>query len=103
MFKIMGYKIEFNWVLKLKPKQGLDEKNLKQGATYEFFKEDYRVYPVGIPIDLINENWEVVGRVVISEFQNVKGKTLGKYEVIKIYDKKERELITKYWREGLDK
>lgn len=99
----MGYKIEFNWILKLKPKQGLDEKNLKRGVIYEFFKEDYRVYPVGIPIDLINENWEAVGRVVISEFQNAKGQTLGKYEVIKIYDKKERELITKYWREGLDK
>jgi hypothetical protein len=99
----MGFKTEFNWVLKLKPEQGLDEANLEMGKIYEFSKEEYRIYPVDIPIDLINQNWEYVAKVVVTEFKNSDKKTIGKYKVLKIYKDAEKEILTKYWKETVKK
>lgn len=42
----MGFKTEFNWALKLKPENGLDEVILKEGGIYEFVKDEHRVYPL---------------------------------------------------------
>jgi len=97
----MGFKMEFNWALKLKCKQGLNEKNLKVGKSYNFSKDEYRIYPVGVPIDLINENWEAVAKIVIASFKNADYKTVGKYKVVKIYGNKEKEVLTNYWRENI--
>jgi len=97
----MGFKTEFNWALKLKPEQGLDEENLEVEKIYKFSKKEYRVYPVGIPIDLLNRNWEAVAKVVIIEFKNNDGRTEGKYKVIKIYEGREKEVLTNYWRENV--
>ena len=41
----MGYKTEFNWVLKLRSENGFPD-DLVVGKEYEFVKEGYRVYPV---------------------------------------------------------
>jgi len=95
----MGFKTEFNWALKLKPENGLDEKVLKVGEIYEFSKDEYRVYPVNIPIDLINQNWEPVAKIIIVEFKNSDGRTSGKYRVLKIYEGEEKRILTNYWRE----
>ena len=95
----MGFKTEFNWALKLKPENGLDESKLEIGKVYDFSKNGYRTYPVDIPIDLINQNWEAVAKVIVIEFKNYKGKTYGKYKVLKIYEGKEKEVLTSYWRE----
>jgi len=95
----MGFKTEFNWALKLKPENGLDESNLEKGKIYEFSKEEYRIYPVNIPIDLINQNWEPVAKIIIIEFKNVNGKTSGRYKVLKIYEGEEKRVLTNYWRE----
>ena len=97
----MGFQTEFNWVLKLKPKNGLDETKLKIGKSYEFSKDEFRVYPVNNPIDLINENWESVAKVVVEEFKNISGITLGKYKVVKIYEGQEKTILTNYWRENV--
>ncbi|MCD6478902.1 MAG: DUF2584 family protein, partial [Candidatus Diapherotrites archaeon] len=95
----MGFKTEFNWALKLKPENGLNEKVLKVGEIYEFSKEEYRVYPVNIPIDLINQNWEPVAKIIIVEFKNSGGRTSGKYKVLKIYEGEEKRILTNYWIE----
>ena len=94
----MGFKTEFNWALKLKPEQGLAE-DLKVDGIYSFSKDEYRVYPVGVPIDLLNDLWEVIAKVVIVKCINHDEKTEGKYKVIKIYKGKEKEILTQYWRE----
>jgi hypothetical protein len=97
----MGHKIEFNWALKLEPTQGLDEKNLKVGEIYEFIKEGYRVYPLDLPLDLLNQKWEAVAKIIIVEIRNENQKTKGKYKVLKIYGGKEKEVLTNYWRENV--
>ncbi len=98
----MGFKTEFNWVLKLKKEQGLYEDKLKQGLIYEFSKKEERIYPINVPIDLINENWEAVAKIIIVECKQSNGKTEGKYKVIKIYKGKEKEILTGYWRENIE-
>jgi len=98
----MGHKIEFNWALKLKPENGLNESLLKQGEILSFKKNEYRVYPVGVPIDLLNKDWEALARVVVLEFTNKDNKTTGKYKVLRIYSGEEKESITNYWRKDLE-
>ena len=97
----MGFKTEFNWILKLKPENGLDETNLRIGEIYEFSKDEYRVYPVAHPIDLLTKNWEAIAKVTVLEFTNKDGKTTGKYKVLKLYSGQEKEFVTKYWRENI--
>jgi hypothetical protein len=100
-YSLMGFKTEFNWILKLKPENGLDEAKLKVGSVYNFSKEEYRVYPVNLPIDLVNRDWEAVAKVLVTEFRNADGKTSGKYKVLKIYSGNEKEVLTNYWRETI--
>lgn len=97
----MGFKTEFNWILKLKQENWLDEKILVVGSVYLFSKDEYRVYPVNHPIDLINKDWEAVAKVLVTAFTNKDGKTIGEYKVLKIYCGQEKEFITNYWRENI--
>lgn len=95
----MGFETEFNWALKLRSEEGLDEEGLKAGESYDFSKEGDRIYPVDIPIDLINRNWEAVAKVIVTRVENSEGETSGKYRVLKIYKGEEKEILTDYWRE----
>ena len=71
----MGFKTEFNWVLKLKevPEELID------GREYEFVKNEHRVYPIDIPIKLVGPNWEELGTAIIKEYTVGYGKTKGKF------------------------
>jgi len=95
----MGFQTEFNWGLKLKPENGLNEEILQEGKEYSFEKDEYRVYPVDQPIDLINRDWIPLARVVIVEVCCKNKKTFGKYKIIKMYHGQEKKDLTKYWRE----
>ena len=95
----MGFKVEFNWALKLKPENGLKEDELEVGKTYEFWKSGNRIYPLNIPIDLINQNWEAVAKIIVVEFKNLENRCLGKYKVIRLYEGEEKRILTDYWRE----
>jgi NTP pyrophosphatase (non-canonical NTP hydrolase) len=95
----MGFKTEFNWVLKLKPEQGLDENNLVVGSEYDFTKSDYRTYPVDIPLQLVNQDWEVIGLIEIIGFQNKDNKTSGRYKILKIYYGEEKQALTQQTKE----
>jgi len=90
----MGYVTEFNWVLNLKPEQGLDEKNIEIGTEYKFSKKDNRVYPLNKSILLVNKGWIAVGMVKVTEFTNRPEGTAGKYVVIDIFKEEERKLIS---------
>jgi len=84
----MGYKIEFNWVLKLRPEYGLPKK-LEKGKVYNFKKPEERIYPLHIPIGLCDYNAlknpeKFLAKVEILEFKVSKNKTEGKFKIIKI-------------------
>ncbi len=77
----MGYKTEFNWVLKLKKEQELPE-NLKEGATCQFQKRETRIYPIKIPIFLADSSWNVCASVIIKEFTVKDDTTSGIFDCI---------------------
>lgn len=92
----MGCLYEWNWILKLEETQ-IPE--LKIGKQFNFFKKGMRVYPIDIPIDLVNENWEAIARCVVSSITIEKEVTKGIYQIISIYDEVERNVLTKLWRD----
>jgi len=98
----MGFKTEFNWVLKLKPENGFPL-DLVLEREYEFVKEGYQVYPVDIPIDLADKDWNIIAKVVVSKFCCGSGKTTGVFRIVKIYDQFEKEFLSDYWKKDVEK
>lgn len=96
----MGFKCEFNYILRLRPSQGLSQAELIPGKSFSFKKEGHRIYPVDVPIDLANEAWEIVGRVVVREFTVGKERTEGIYEVLLVYGENEKTILTQVNRNG---
>lgn len=88
----MGFKSEFNWVLKIKESQGFPEK-MEIGKIYDFRKDDKRVYPVGMPIDLIDNSWQTHAKVIIEESTILKNTTKGKFKVVYVYNNEERKIL----------
>jgi len=76
----MGYNIKFNWILQLSEKQGFPKKLVKN-KTYPFRKGLKRIYPIDIPIDLMNKERKICGKVIIKEITIRKDKTKGKFKV----------------------
>ncbi|MBN2422673.1 DUF2584 family protein [Candidatus Woesearchaeota archaeon] len=80
--------------MKLKPEQGLNEQELEENKTYLFNKKEERVYPINIPIDLVNQDWEVIAKVLIKEITIKQDQTNGKFFVLKKYSNNERKFLT---------
>jgi len=99
----MGSKVEFNWALKLKSENGLNEDILKEGEIYEFTKTGNRVYPINIPIDLINQDWVALARIIVLEYTNKENIMSRRYRIIRIYNETEKRTITDYWKKDLDR
>lgn len=94
----MGYRTEFNWVLKLSSEQGFPER-VDAGATYCFEKADRRVYPVGMPVFLCDSEWNVCAWVKIKYFSVKDDSTSGIFEVMRVFPTEEKEVITRVVRE----
>ncbi|RLF64915.1 MAG: hypothetical protein DRN30_04875 [Thermoplasmata archaeon] len=97
----MGFVTEFNWVLKLKPEQGFPEE-IKEGLTFEFKKQDYRVYPVGIPVYLVDKSWVAVALVLIKEISWKDDSTQGKAVIVKVFSEEEKEVATRLLRKTVE-
>lgn len=94
----MGCIYEFNWILKLSNEQFPE---LVENIDYSFKKKGIRIYPINVPLDLVNENWEAVARCVITSVSMQNEETTGKYRIISIYSEKEKDVLTKLWRNTL--
>lgn len=91
----MGFEIKFNWALQLAQTDAL-----QAGQIYDFAKPGNRAFPLETPIDLIGPDREAIAKVSILEFANTKAGTTGKYQVIKIYQSEENNILTNYWIEN---
>jgi hypothetical protein len=96
----MGFPCEMNYILRLRARQGLREKKLKAGAVFPFRKDGARIYPIDAPIDLANERWEIVARVIVTSVTVRSGRTNGTFKVLMTYDKNTRNVLTKVIAEG---
>lgn len=81
--KTMGYHIEFNWVLKLsevKVSELLER--CRADGWGEFVKDEERMYPLRIPIDVVDEHWRVRARCEVVELQIGSYQTRGKIHLV---------------------
>lgn len=60
----MGMPLELNTILKLSPNRGYPS-SITVGNVYVAIKQDYRLYPINIPISLVNKSWEAYADVII--------------------------------------
>ncbi len=88
----MGYKIEFNWILKLNSDQGFPKK-IEVNKNYLFEKQEERLYPRGMPIDLVNNDFVPHAKVIIDDLVISNNKTRGNFKVIYKYGPVERNIL----------
>ena len=96
----MGFPCEINYILRLRARQGLKEKRLRAGAVFPFQKDGARIYPVDAPIDLANERWEIVARVIVTSITIRRGRTNGIFKVLMKYDNNTKKVLTKVIADG---
>jgi hypothetical protein len=93
----MGQPVEMNTVLKLSPEQGLPEAP-REGETYTFRKSGPRIYPLGVPVELIGPDWKTRGKAVIDAFTVSLEETSGRFRVVKRFTADEAEAFNRVWR-----
>lgn len=91
----MGSFFEYNWILKL---SGINSKELKLETDYRFKKKGMRIYPINMPIDLVNANWEAIARCMISSISISSDYTEGVYSILEIYDENKKRVLSEQWK-----
>jgi len=93
----MGSKLEFNWILKLSPQQGFPSSdNVVAEGVFEFEKTGQRFYPIDMPIELVDQNWNVVAEVVVTELNISSSATRGKFRVLNVLGTPRKSLYAQY-------
>lgn len=90
----MGFKTEINWVLKVK--ENLE--SLKAGEIREFIKDSPRVYPINIPIFLVDKEWAARGYVTIQKSEVTGASTKVTAKIEKVFGRDESSALTKVFR-----
>ena len=80
----MGMPCEINNILKLKPSQGYPV-SLDQDKTYQAHKESYRIFPVDVPIPLVDENWVAYADAIITKLTWENRITYLEFCIVRIY------------------
>jgi hypothetical protein len=93
----MGVPVEMNTVLKLTPEQGLPDPP-EEGRAYTFRKDGPRLYPLGVPVELIGADWKTVGKAVIDEYTVSLAETRGRFRVVRRFPPEDAEAFNRVWR-----
>ena len=88
----MGYQLEFNCLLRL-PKS-FDTNILKLQNTLTIEKEDERLYPLNIPLEICDYDYNYLGKVSVTKLTLEKGKTTLDIKVLKIFSPQEAKIFT---------
>ncbi len=97
---IMGNPFLLQACLRLSKKE--IPKPLELGKEYSFKKEGHRLYQINIPMDLRTDDWKFLGRIVITEYTIGKGRTEGRFILVKEFSEGEKEIITKTYMSDYD-
>ncbi len=63
----MGFQVEFNWVLKLSDSETVKFLSSETGSGVYVEKRGERLYPLRMPVELVDEHWRVCAVVEITE------------------------------------
>lgn len=90
----MRFETEFDYVLKIREAQGLPV-NPREGEIYSFKKTIERIYPINLPILLIDDDHKAIGKCVVLEYTVGNGVTEGKYRLESVFDEEKSNVFTK--------
>jgi hypothetical protein len=81
----MGMPCEINNILKLNSSQGYPTKIVLK-SEHQASKNGYRIFPVDVPISLVDENWVAHADVIIRRLTWEKGETVVAFEIERLYE-----------------
>lgn len=81
----MGMPCEVNSILKLKRSQDYPAE-LVVGEIHRVTKSGYRIFPLDVPITLVDEDWIAHGDVVLESLTWQQQSTELKFKISRIYD-----------------
>lgn len=81
----MGMPCEINSILKLKPSQGYPN-SLEVGSRHPVQKDGYRIFPLDVPLCLVDENWLAHADIVIEKLTWAQQTTYLEFRIARIYD-----------------
>lgn len=80
----MGMPCQVNSILKLSPAQGYPDQ-LEKGKTYQAQKESYRIFPIDVPIALVNDQWIAYADAIITKLTWEQSVTNLEFKIDRIY------------------
>lgn len=80
----MGMPCEVNSILKLKPAQGYPTA-LQPENSYIGQKEGYRLFPIDVPIPLVDQTWMAYADVIITKLTWAEGMTHLEFKIARLY------------------
>ncbi len=90
----MGYLLEINSLLRIPP-NSIDFSKIKVGDRLTIKKDGERLFPLNIPIEICDENYNYYGKVIVKKLTLENQKTILGIEVIKVFSKEEAQIFTK--------
>ena len=81
----MGMPCEINSILKLKRSQDYPPR-LAVGELLSAEKDSYRIFPLDVPLQLVDEDWLAYADIIIEKLTWKKQKTLLEFRVARIYE-----------------
>ena len=80
----MGMPCEVNTILKLKPSQGYPAR-LAIGDRHQIDKDGYRIFPLDVPLCLVDEHWLAHADIVIEKLTWEHQTTHLQFKVARLY------------------
>ncbi len=81
----MGMPCEVNSLLKLKPSQGYPSQ-LQVGDRHQVQKTGYRIFPLDVPLCLVDEHWWAHADIVIQKLTWAEQTTYLDFQISRIYE-----------------
>lgn len=81
----MGMPCQVNSILKISPSKGYPQ-TLEIGTQHKVQKDGYRIFPIDVPLCLVDENWLAHADVIINKLTWQNQLTHLEFRIIRIYD-----------------
>lgn len=81
----MGMPCEINSILKLSSAQGYPP-HLELQARHQATKQGYRIFPLDVPIALVDDQWQAHADIIIRKLTWEQSTTAIAFEITRIYE-----------------
>ena len=81
----MGMPCQVNSILKLQPAQGYPER-LELESRHQVTKSGYRIFPLDVPLCLVDEHWQAHADIVIDKLTWQQQTTYLEFRITRLYE-----------------